>query len=116
MTNAELKFVELVPSQLKAIAKQLATLNENMVKVNENLALLAKNNALAKTKTNTKSQHRKDDKVVTVCYNQRKEWKSRKLAISFFYNAAKNCEGSERDRYLSILEKLDNGDAVCSDD
>ena len=30
MTNAELKFIELVPSQLKAIAKQLAILNEKL--------------------------------------------------------------------------------------
>ena len=33
MTNAEIKFLELVPSQLKEIAKQLAKLNENMDKL-----------------------------------------------------------------------------------
>ena len=70
MTNAEIKFLELVPSQLKEIAKQLAKLNENMDK------LISQNQAAP-------NLVKPSEKVVTICYNQREEWNDRQEAIKF---------------------------------
>lgn len=103
MTNAELKFMELVPSQLKEIAKQLATLNENMAK-------LISQNQTTPELTNP------SDKVVTICYNRRKEWNDRKDAIGFFRNAMMNSEGSEHERYFKIWSDLEAGETICSDE
>lgn len=103
MTNAEIKFLELVPSQLKEIAKQLATLNENMAK------LISQNQA-------TPGLVKPSDKVVTICYNQRKEWNDRREAIEFFCDAMMNSEGSKHERYFKIWSKLEAGETVCSDE
>ena len=54
--------------------------------------------------------------VKTICYGKERIWDSREKAISFFEEGILACEGSERDRYLSIVCKLKCGLEVCSDD
>jgi len=57
----------------------------------------------------------KDDEVTTICYGTRRDWTSRKEAEQFFLEGTMACEGSEKDRYATILCKLVSGDMVCSD-
>lgn len=55
-------------------------------------------------------------KVTTICYRQKREWDSREEAENFFLEGVMCCEGSERDRYATILSKLMSGRKVCSDE
>lgn len=55
-------------------------------------------------------------KVTTICYRQKREWDSREEAENFFLKGVMCCEGSERDRYATILSKLMSGRKVCSDE
>lgn len=41
---------------------------------------------------------------------------SKKKAIEFFEDCMFNSEGSERDRYISILQQLKEGKTVCYDE
>ena len=47
--------------------------------------------------------------VTTVCYGKRKPWKSATEATQFFMEAAANTEGSEQERYITILVGLSQG-------
>ena len=58
MTNAEIKILEMVPSQLKEIAKQLARLNESVA------TLISQNQA-------TPGLEKPSDDVAAICSNQR---------------------------------------------
>lgn len=53
--------------------------------------------------------------VTTICYNQRKEWNNRQEAIEFFFQGVITTEGSEQERYIRILTKLQFGCNVCDD-
>ena len=55
------------------------------------------------------------DKVTVVCYGKAQEW-DRWEAIDFFMQGAAACDGSEKERYTTILLKLMAGEEVCSDD
>ena len=55
------------------------------------------------------------DRVTTICYGQAKEWENRWDAIDFFKEGAMACDGSEKDRYSTILLKLMAGETTCSD-
>lgn len=55
------------------------------------------------------------DKVVTICYGQKKVWETRKAAEKFFLEAMANSEGSERERYLNIYTDLQSNLTVCRD-
>lgn len=55
-------------------------------------------------------------KVTCICYGQKQTFKSRSDAIRFFTECMFNSEGSERDRYCTIVEKLYRGEDMCSDD
>lgn len=55
-------------------------------------------------------------KVVCFCYGDRHEFSSKKKAVEFFEDCMFNSEGSERDRYISILWQLKEGKKVCYDD
>ena len=55
-------------------------------------------------------------RVTTICYGQKKEWKDRWEAIDFFSEGAAACDGSEKERYTTILLKLLSGETECSDD
>jgi hypothetical protein len=57
---------------------------------------------------------RKSDIVVIECYGQI-ETMERQKAIEKYYEGMVCCEGSERDRYVTIYEKLMNGEKICSD-
>jgi hypothetical protein len=57
----------------------------------------------------------KNDKVVTVCYGERKEWNSREEARLFFLEGMITCEGAESERYARIYSKLISGLQVCTD-
>ena len=46
------------------------------------------------------------NKVVTICYGEEKQWDSRKEALKYFLEGIRSCEGSERERYLSIYLEL----------
>lgn len=56
-----------------------------------------------------------EDSVTTICYGQSQEWENRWDAVDFFRDGAYACDGSERDRYETILMKLLAGETVCSD-
>lgn len=53
--------------------------------------------------------------IITICYNDKKEWDSREDAIKFFLTSACASEGAEKDRYLTIIEKLKAGLNMCDD-
>ncbi len=55
------------------------------------------------------------DRVTTICYGQKKEWDDRWEAVDFFKEGAMACDGSEKDRYTTILLKLLAGETTCSD-
>lgn len=44
--------------------------------------------------------------VTTVCYGEKIEWESREQAENFFLRTMYGSEGSEQDRYINILVKL----------
>ena len=56
------------------------------------------------------------DKVTVICYGQAKEWENRWEAIDYYSEGVAACDGSERDRYETILLKLLAGLTVCSDE
>ena len=58
---------------------------------------------------------RSADPVTTICYGERDEWDDRWKAIDFYKEAAMGSEGSERERYDTILIKLLAGENECSD-
>lgn len=55
------------------------------------------------------------DKVITICYHERKVWESREQAKEFYVQAMVSSEGSERERYYNILCDLMLGFTVCRD-
>ena len=54
--------------------------------------------------------------VTTVCYGEKKEWKSREEAMSFFLEGMTTCDGSEQERYTSIYIQLVGGSTYCTDE
>ena len=54
------------------------------------------------------------DKVVITCYNKTEMW-IRKDALKYFKECERACEGSERERYMNIVDQLEDGKVVCSD-
>ena len=55
------------------------------------------------------------DRVTTICYGQKKEWDDRWEAVDFFKEGTMACDGSEKDRYTTILLKLLAGETTCYD-
>ena len=60
----------------------------------------------------TKSATKKSKKVTTICYGKRDTWNSAKDAINYFNDAANNSDGCERERYLTIVSKLVDGETT----
>lgn len=58
---------------------------------------------------------RNDRPCTITCYNETDHWKSRNAAINFFRFWARYCDGSERDRYMSIYMGLEDGLGVVND-
>lgn len=57
-----------------------------------------------------------DKKVKTICYGKEDVWNSREEAMQFFLKAMASSEGSEQNRYGSIVAKLQMGLDICSDE
>lgn len=57
-----------------------------------------------------------DDRVTTICYGKEEVWPTRQAAIDFFSEGADACEGSEKERYSTIVMKLLMGWDLCTDD
>ena len=53
--------------------------------------------------------------IEIVCYNRIEKWHTRKNALRFFRDCARNCEGAERDRYISIVWDLEDKKTICHD-
>lgn len=53
--------------------------------------------------------------IEIVCYNQIECWHTRKNALRFFRDCARNCEGAERDRYVNIVWDLEDKKTICHD-
>ena len=54
--------------------------------------------------------------VTTICYGQRKEWKSRHDAFEFFWSGMVSCLGSsEGERYARICTELQMGKDIATD-
>lgn len=54
--------------------------------------------------------------VTTICYGEKRVWKSRAQAMRFFLEGMTACDGAERARYANIYTKLASGCDVCLDD
>ena len=54
------------------------------------------------------------DRVMTICYGDRRSW-DRWEAIDFFSHGAAECDGAEKERYTTILLKLIAGETICVD-
>lgn len=54
--------------------------------------------------------------VVCVCYGIATMFKTRTDAKRFFKQAIRDCEGCERERYMAVYDKLDEGWRVADDD
>lgn len=52
---------------------------------------------------------------VVVCYNQAEVWRSRQSAIDFYMQGARECDGSEAERYMAVAVELMAGCPVCTD-
>lgn len=56
------------------------------------------------------------DKVITICYDKKENWNSRKEAMEHFLCCMMNSEGSEHERYCKVYEDLACGKLVCVDE
>ena len=54
--------------------------------------------------------------VKTICYGKEDIWDSKEDAMKFFLLGLAGSEGSEQNRYATILAKLEIGMDVCSDE
>ena len=57
----------------------------------------------------------KDNNVTITCYGKT-ETMDRSAALSFYTEGAAFCDGSEADRYASIVYGLKNGFTECNDE
>ena len=57
----------------------------------------------------------KNPKYFCTCYGEEHKFATKKDAINFFLDAYNCSDGSEAERYASILMQLDSGKKVCSD-
>ena len=55
------------------------------------------------------------NKIVTICYGERKEWDTRKEALLSFVEYMAFSEGSEQARYANVVKDLLSGLDVCTD-
>ena len=53
--------------------------------------------------------------IEIVCYNHIELWHTRKNALRFFRDCARNSEGAERDRYINIVWDLEDKKTLCHD-
>ena len=54
--------------------------------------------------------------VITVCYGQENEWKTREEAEQYFLDLMMQvAPGKERDRYVNVYIKLKGGRQYCTD-
>ena len=53
--------------------------------------------------------------IEIVCYNQIESWHTRKNALKFFRDCARNSEGAERERYINIVWDLEDKKTLCHD-
>ncbi len=51
----------------------------------------------------------------TVCNGETRNWDTMEEALSYFNEAMKNSEGSERERYATICSKLKSGELFVTD-
>lgn len=58
---------------------------------------------------------RKLNTVKTICYGREEVWDSRDDAMEFYLKAMAGSEGSEQERYATIVAELAMGKAVCTD-
>lgn len=56
------------------------------------------------------------DEIITICYGNRKKWNCKQEAIEFFVNCLLSSEGSEKERYETILSKIKDGLLICTDE
>ena len=54
-------------------------------------------------------------KVITICYGHKDEWESKDEAIKYYMECANASEGSERERYMTIILQLLDGQKVATD-
>ena len=53
--------------------------------------------------------------IAIICYNTIEYWNKRENALRFYKDAERNTEGSERERYMNIVDDLEDGKALCED-
>ncbi len=52
----------------------------------------------------------------TVCYGEKRNWKTMDEALEFFLVGMMNSDGSERDRYARVYSKLKSGSLFATDE
>lgn len=58
----------------------------------------------------------KIEEIKVICYDEEEIWYDRKKAISFYFEAMQNSEGSEQARYTKIYTDLLSGKIICTDE
>ena len=53
--------------------------------------------------------------IKVVCYGRIETWHSRARAKKFYNEAARACEGCERERYANIVFDLEDKKLICTD-
>lgn len=53
--------------------------------------------------------------IKVICYNGVEKWNNRSNADNFYWDCVVHSEGSERDRYINILNELRSYKTVCED-
>lgn len=53
--------------------------------------------------------------ITTICYGEKKTFKTREEALQFYCECASWCEGSEKERYMNIVLELLAGKTVATD-
>ena len=54
--------------------------------------------------------------IKVICYGKTELWEDRNEAMQEYYEGAMVCEGSERDRYLTVYSQLAEGKMLCTDE
>ena len=54
--------------------------------------------------------------VTTICYKEKREWKTRKEALDFFLEGVRESDGCEKARYATICYQILDGANVATDD
>lgn len=56
-----------------------------------------------------------EEPVTVVCYGEEEHWITRKAALNFYSNAIDATDGHEQQRYINIVDQLEQGSTFADD-